>query len=93
MLQKPEGVKPETEAKRSCRRKAKVQNPLKLLAAKTYATGTPSPAAKKDISRKRNCCLNVIGTGKDGRITKEDAVKAVPSMGTPTEGNRGTSRT
>jgi 2-oxoglutarate dehydrogenase E2 component (dihydrolipoamide succinyltransferase) len=28
---------------------------------------------------------NVKGTGKDGRITKEDAVKAVPSMGTQPE--------
>ena len=34
----------------------------------------------------------VSGTGKDGRITKEDAMKAVPSMGTPTGGGRGTSR-
>ena len=34
----------------------------------------------------------VSGTGKDGRITQHDAVKAVPSMGTPTGGNRGTSR-
>ena len=25
---------------------------------------------------------SIKGTGKDGRITKEDAVKAVPSMGT-----------
>ena len=35
----------------------------------------------------------VKGTGKDGRITKEDAVKAVPSMGTqPANGSRGTER-
>ena len=34
----------------------------------------------------------VDGTGRDGRITKEDAVKAVPSMGSPTGGNRGESR-
>ena len=35
--------------------------------------------------------LSVSGTGKDGRITKDDAVNAVPSMGTPTGGSRGTS--
>ena len=30
----------------------------------------------------------ISGSGKDGRITKDDAVNAVPSMGTPTGGNR-----
>ena len=35
---------------------------------------------------------SVQGTGRDGRITKEDAVSAVPSMGTPTGGSRGESR-
>ena len=35
----------------------------------------------------------IVGTGKDGRVTKEDAVKAVPSMGTnSTGGTRGTTR-
>ncbi|WP_200848499.1 2-oxo acid dehydrogenase subunit E2, partial [Klebsiella pneumoniae] len=32
------------------------------------------------------------GTGKDGRVTKDDAVKAQPSMGTPTGGSRGSER-
>ncbi len=59
---------------------------------KTYATGTPSPAAKKVLAEKGMDASQVTGTGKDGRITKEDAVNAVPSMGTPTGGNRGTSR-
>src|SRR5690606_33152588 len=30
--------------------------------------------------------------GKGGRITKDDAVNATPSMGTPTGGNRGSER-
>jgi 2-oxoglutarate dehydrogenase E2 component (dihydrolipoamide succinyltransferase) len=35
----------------------------------------------------------IKGTGKAGRITKDDAVKAVPSMGTmPADGNRVTTR-
>ena len=35
----------------------------------------------------------IKGTGKAGRITKDDAVKAVPSMGhQPADGNRGTAR-
>jgi 2-oxoglutarate dehydrogenase E2 component (dihydrolipoamide succinyltransferase) len=60
--------------------------------SKTYATGTPSPAAKKILDEKGIDAGSVSGTGRDGRITKDDAVNAVPSMGTPTGGNRGTSR-
>jgi 2-oxoglutarate dehydrogenase E2 component (dihydrolipoamide succinyltransferase) len=60
--------------------------------SKTYATGTASPAAKKVLAEKGIDASSVSGTGKDGRITKDDAVNAVPSMGTPTGGNRGTSR-
>jgi 2-oxoglutarate dehydrogenase E2 component (dihydrolipoamide succinyltransferase) len=48
---------------------------------KTYATGTASPAAKKILAEKGIDATSISGTGKDGRITKEDAVKAVPSMG------------
>ena len=47
----------------------------------TYATGSASPAAKKILSEKGIDATTIVGTGKDGRITKEDAVKAVPSMG------------
>jgi 2-oxoglutarate dehydrogenase E2 component (dihydrolipoamide succinyltransferase) len=61
--------------------------------AATYATGTASPAAKKVLAEKGMETTAVKGTGKDGRITKEDAVKAVPSMGTqPANGTRGTER-
>ena len=60
---------------------------------KTYATGTASPAAKKVLAEKGMDASTVKGTGKDGRITKDDAVKAVPSMGTqPANGSRGTER-
>ena len=50
---------------------------------KTYATGTASPAAKKILEEKGVSTTAIKGTGRDGRITKDDAVKAVPSMGTP----------
>ncbi|MDO4727772.1 MAG: 2-oxoglutarate dehydrogenase complex dihydrolipoyllysine-residue succinyltransferase [Bacteroidota bacterium] len=59
----------------------------------TYATGTASPAAKKILEEKKIDPSTVKGTGKDGRITKDDAVKAQASMGTPTGGSRGTERT
>lgn len=58
----------------------------------TYATGTASPAAKKILAEKNMSASSLKGTGKDGRITKDDAVKAVPSMGTIGGGKRGTSR-
>ncbi|MGG7034398.1 MAG: 2-oxoglutarate dehydrogenase complex dihydrolipoyllysine-residue succinyltransferase [Flavobacterium sp.] len=61
--------------------------------AATYATGTPSPAAKKILDEKNIPAASVNGTGRAGRITKEDAVNAVPSMGTPTGGSRGVERT
>ena len=70
----------------------KIEAP-KATPAATYATGTASPAAKKVLAEKGIATSAIKGTGKDGRITKEDAVKAVPSMGTqPANGSRGTER-
>ena len=64
-------------------------------AEKSYASGTPSPAARKILDEKSIDAATVSGTGKGGRITKDDAVNAnqVPSMGTPTGGNRSSERT
>ncbi|WP_426326257.1 2-oxoglutarate dehydrogenase complex dihydrolipoyllysine-residue succinyltransferase [Pedobacter sp. R-06] len=42
----------------------------------SYATGTPSPAAGKILAEKGIEASAVKGTGVDGRITKDDAVKA-----------------
>lgn len=42
----------------------------------SYATGTPSPAAGKILAEKGIDAAAVKGTGIDGRITKDDAVKA-----------------
>jgi 2-oxoglutarate dehydrogenase E2 component (dihydrolipoamide succinyltransferase) len=90
--EKPEGSDaPQTEEKKS--EAPKAETPKAPAEAKTYATGTASPAAKKILAEKGMDVSAISGTGKDGRITKDDAVKAVPSMGTPTGGNRGTSRT
>jgi 2-oxoglutarate dehydrogenase E2 component (dihydrolipoamide succinyltransferase) len=59
----------------------------------TYASHTPSPAARKIIAEKGMDATAIQGTGRGGRITKEDAVKAVPSMGTqPDWGDRGQDR-
>lgn len=63
-------------------------------AKKTYASGTPSPAASKILDEKGIDAKSVQGSGRDGRITKQDAVQAdgKPSMGTPGSGSRGESR-
>jgi len=59
----------------------------------TYASHTPSPAARKIIAENEVDATSIQGTGRGGRITKEDAVKAVPSMGTqPDWGDRGQDR-
>ncbi len=63
------------------------------VAEKTYAAQTPSPAARKILDEKNIQPTDVVGTGKAGRITTEDALNAVPSMGTPTGGSRGSERT
>ena len=48
----------------------------KTPATETYATGHSSPAAGKILAEKGIHTENVAGTGKDGRITKEDAQNA-----------------
>ena len=58
----------------------------------SYAAGSASPAAKKILAEKNMDTSSLKGTGRDGRITKDDAVKAVPSMGTIGGGKRGASR-
>ncbi len=58
-----------------------------------YATNAPSPAARKILDEKNIQPSDIVGTGKGGRVTKEDAINAVPAMGTPTGGSRGSERT
>ena len=87
----PEGDAPVKEEKKAeaapKAEAAKVEAPK----ADTYASGTASPAAKKILAEKGMNTNGISGTGKDGRITKDDAVNAVPSMGTPTGGDRSSS--
>lgn len=92
--EKPEGGESDTSKKEEKKEEApkKEEPKTETKESKTYATGTPSPAAKKILDEKGIDTNSVKGTGRDGRITKEDAVNAVPSMGTPTGGSRGTSR-
>lgn len=89
---KPEGGDVPAKAEKKEESPKKEEPTPAATESKTYATGTASPAAKKVLAEKGIDASTVTGTGKDGRITQDDAVNAVPSMGTPTGGNRGTSR-
>ncbi len=63
-------------------------------ASTAYATGTASPSAKKILLEKGIDSASVEGTGRDGRIIKEDALNAVPSMGSNSVGaDRDSTRT
>ncbi|MDA9627548.1 2-oxoglutarate dehydrogenase complex dihydrolipoyllysine-residue succinyltransferase [Flavobacteriaceae bacterium] len=89
--EKPEGSS--TTPTSTSVKEAPKATPVKEEVATTYASGTASPAAKKILAEKDIEASSITGTGKAGRITKEDAVKAVPSMGTmPEDGTRGTTR-
>ena len=93
---KPAGDTPAAAAEKvveAPKAEVKVEAPKAApVAATTYASGAPSPAARKILDEKNIAPASVVGTGKAGRITKDDAVNAVPSMGTPTGGSRGSER-
>jgi len=78
-------AKPSGKNKKETAEKEEVEETVEEVAAPaentTYATGSASPAAKKILAEKDIDASTVKGTGKDGRITKEDAINAVPSMG------------
>ena len=81
---KPEGTSEEaTEGKTAS--PSSTNPPTETGIPKTYASGTPSPAAQKILREKGMDAANVSGSGRDGRITKEDAQKARPAMGTAKE--------
>ena len=55
-----------------------VAAPVKEAAkSESYASGTPSPAAKKLMEENKVPANKLSGTGKDGRITKGDVVTAL----------------
>ena len=57
-----------------------------IVTEKTYASNHSSPAARKILDEKGINPIDIHGSGKGGRITKEDAVNAKASMGTAPNG-------
>lgn len=91
---KPEGTPESTDSSDAAQAPTKVAATQTPAATKeSYATGTPSPAAKKILDEKSIAPSSVSGSGRDGRITKHDAINAVPSMGSVGSKIRGESRT
>ncbi len=72
---------PVTAASTGAVASAQAPNPMPVAAAPaagdSYAKGTPSPAAKKMLDEAGAKPSQVNGTGKDGRITKQDVVAAM----------------
>lgn len=90
---KPAEKAAEAPKKEEVKKEAPKQETVAPAPAVTHATNAPSPAARKILAEKEIPASAVTGTGKDGRITKEDAIKASkPSMGTPTGGSRSETR-
>ncbi len=68
--------------------KTVVPNPDPIKKEVSYASGSPSPAAAKIMSENGISSKQVAGSGKDGRITKQDVVNAM-SAGFSTESAQG----
>ena len=82
--EKPEGLARAKEVNKEEASKTKSVTSSTIEKSKgttTYATGSAGPAAKKILAEKGIESNEIKGSGKDGRITKEDAINAVPSMG------------
>jgi 2-oxoglutarate dehydrogenase E2 component (dihydrolipoamide succinyltransferase) len=79
----PAAEAPKQEEAPKAAEPAKVEAPKPAPAApQSYATGAPSPAAKKILDEKGIDASQVSGSGRDGRISKSDAeLAAVPAMG------------
>ena len=69
-------AKEEAPAAKTTVAEDKAAAPVAERSGESYATGTPSPSAGKILAEKGVDAGSVKGTGVDGRITKEDAVKA-----------------
>jgi 2-oxoglutarate dehydrogenase E2 component (dihydrolipoamide succinyltransferase) len=72
---KPAGSKP-AETKKADAPAPTAKAETKTETTESYATGAPSPAAAKILAEKGIESKDVVGTGKDGRITKADAMAA-----------------
>ena len=57
-----------------------VEKPKDIVVENSFAKGTPSPAASKILIEKNIPTSSVAGSGRGGRITKDDALKVLPKV-------------
>lgn len=79
---KEEKAEPKKEEKKAEAAETKKAPAAETAGSKTYATGTASPAAGKLMAENNISAGQMNGTGKDGRITKQDVLAAL-SNGLP----------
>jgi 2-oxoglutarate dehydrogenase E2 component (dihydrolipoamide succinyltransferase) len=65
------------ESKAEAKQEVKKEAVKEAVKSDSYAAGTPSPAAKKILDENKIPASKLNGTGKDGRITKGDALTAL----------------
>ena len=57
-----------------------IEKPKEIVPENNFASGSPSPAASKILTEKNIPLSSVSGSGRGGRITKDDALKALPKV-------------
>jgi 2-oxoglutarate dehydrogenase E2 component (dihydrolipoamide succinyltransferase) len=57
-----------------------IEKPKEIVSENNFASGSPSPAASKILTEKNIPISSVRGSGRGGRITKDDALKALPKV-------------
>lgn len=76
-------AEPKKQAEESKKETAPVKQEASAGGKQSYASGTPSPAASKIMAENNIAANQLNGSGKDGRITKQDVLAAL-SNGLPT---------
>ena len=57
-----------------------IVKPKEIVSENNFASGSPSPAASKILTEKNIPLSSLSGSGRGGRITKDDALKALPKV-------------
>lgn len=77
----PAGVSAAPKVEKQAESKPAPAEPITPSTEKTYATGTPSPAAAKMMAEEKVAVTQ--GTGRDGRVTKADVIAAIKAGAKP----------
>ena len=80
LLQRHQKLKKKKSKKSQLRLLNQLKTHPKPKLENSFANGTPSPAASKILSEKNIPSSSVSGSGRGGRITKDDALKALPKV-------------